>query len=624
VSASLTDPSRLAAGQPAGASRSPWAGPVIVLIALGVLGQAWLGDQARATGTLSAPLWYLTLGLIYVPAAALIMSSRLGDRARVWFTLYMALALLATRFVLYPNQFVYHDELINYRVLLSIAASHHLFTPNSLLPDTADYPGMEVATAGLHQLTGLPLHPAGVAVLLAVRVVMTLTIVRVIERITGSVPAGCLAAAIYATNPQYVFFNSQFSYQSVALPLAFFAVYVVTVRRAPERLLSIVPGAAVVLAVAATHHLTSLALVIVLWAWYLATRITRRPVPRLLLLAGVSVLIVAAWTWLARAVIVPYIGEIAHNSLSTIAHLISGQSSHTFFSDAAGDRNPLWEEVVSLVSVLLIACTLVPSLLLAVIKYRLLSAAGLVLFAIAAVYPAVPAGHLASVTAEISDRAAGFVFAGLGYIVAAWWLRDVPFHRHARTSRFTVARRPWVIVTGLTVCFVGGAVLSGPNWIYGPGRYLVSADNRSVDQLALQAAYWEGRHLPPGGLTYTDRVNGSLAAVYGNQHVLTALGNHINQGSISNLLLNPSAAGDVNLACSVPVQYLIADQRLATRLPHLGIYVDNGEYQYGVRTAPPSPSTLRKFDRVPGAQLIFDNGAIRIYDLKELPCPGPK
>jgi hypothetical protein len=628
MSASLTDSSRLAAGPPtgmaAGATGSPWTGPVVVLVALGVLGQSWLGAVARTSGSLSAPLWYLTLCLIFVPSAALIMSPRLGDRGRVWLTLYMALALLATRFVLYPNQFAYHDELINYRVLLTILSTHHLFHPNSLLPDTADYPGLQVATAGLHQLTGLSPHLSGMVVLFAVRVVMTLAIVRIIERITGSVPAGCLAAAIYATNPQYVFFNSQFSYQSVALPLAFFGVYVVSVRREPGRLLSIVPGAAVVLAVAASHHLTSLALVLVLWVWYLATRVTRRPVPRLLPLAVVSVLIVAAWTWMARAVIVPYIGEITKNNVLTIIHLATGGGGHAFFSDAAGDKNPLWEEVVSLLSVLLIACTLVPSLLLAVVRYRRLTAAALVLFAIAAIYPAVPAGHLASVTAEISDRAAGFVFVGLGFIVAAWWLRDEPFHRHARTSRFTVARRPWVIIAGLTVCFVGGTVLSGPDWIYGPGRYLVSADNRSVDQLALQAANWEGRYLTPDQRTYSDRVNGSLASVYGNENVLTPLANHIQEGSVSNLLLSPDRVPDQALACSIRLRYLIADQRLATSLPHLGIYVDNGEFQYGQRTSPPTPSTLTKFDDARDAQRLFDNGAIRVYDLKDMPCVPSK
>ncbi len=110
-----------------GGPRTVWAGPVIVIVALGVLGQAWLGYQGRTTGGFSSVLWYITLGLIFVPPTALIMSGRITDRAKIWFALYMSLALLATRFVLYPQQFAYHDELIHYRVLLSIEQTRHLF-----------------------------------------------------------------------------------------------------------------------------------------------------------------------------------------------------------------------------------------------------------------------------------------------------------------------------------------------------------------------------------------------------------------------------------------------------------------------------------------------------------------
>ena len=54
--------------------------------------------------------------------------------------------------------------------------------------------------------------------------------------------------------------------------------------------------------------------------------------------------------------------------------------------------------------------------------------------------------------------------------------------------------------------------------------------------------------------------------------------------------------------------------RLASSLPHLGIYIDNGEYLYGFRTKIPPLATLTKFDNISGAQRIFDNGAIRIYN----------
>jgi hypothetical protein len=610
--------------QPASAdgtrSQTVWAGLTIVMVALGVLGQAWLGYEGRETGSSSALLWYATLCLIFIPSAALIMSRRLSDQARVWFTLYMSLALLVSRFVLYPEQFAYHDELIHYRVLLSIEQHQHLFTPTSLLPDTAYYPGMEIATAAIHQLTGLPLHSAGIAVLITARVIMTFALIRIIQRVSNSVPAGCLAAVIYATNPQYVFFNSQFSYQSVALPLCFFCIYVFITRRNTQSLLTVIPSAIIVLAVAATHHLTSLALVVTLWIWYLFTCILRRSVGKLLPLAIVSAVIVAAWTYISRSVVIPYLTEIVHNSLANINNLVSGHSGHKFFTDSAGDRNPVWQDIISIASVLLITLALIPALLLAAMKHRSLSAAALTLFAMAAIYPIIPGGHLTNVTAEISDRASGFVFVGLGYIVAAWWFRDAPFHRHAKNSLFTIKRHTWLLVTGLTVCFVGGAVLSGPDWLYAPGRYLVSADNRSADQLALQTADWEGQNLPPNSRVFTDRVNGLLAAVYGNQDVLTALGSGIGEGSVSTLLLRPLTSGDVRLACISRVQFLIADDRLATSLPHLGIYIDNGEYLYGLRKAPPPVSALTKFDGVPGARRIFDNGAIRIYDLRGLSC----
>jgi hypothetical protein len=613
-------------GTKAAAQKQPrpgWAGPVLVVVALGVLGQAWIGYHARIAGSFSSNLWYLTLCLIFTPSAALIMSRRLSDRARVWLTLYMSLALLATRYMLYPTQFVYHDELINYRVLLSIEKSGHLFTPNSLLPASADYPGMEIAAAAIHQLTGLSLHSAGIVVLLAVRIVMTLALIRITQRISKKVTVGCLAALIYATNPQYIFFNSTFAYQSVALPLCFFCVYIFAIQRTPRRFVTVVPAAAVVVAVAATHHLTSAAFVVVLWVWYLFTLITRRPVSQLLPFAVISTAVIAARVWLARSVIVPYISEIAHNSIINIINFANGKSNHRFFTDPAGAHTPAWQVVLSIASVLIIVSTLMPALWLAIIKHRLLSAAVMVLFTIAAIYPMIPVGHLTGATSEVADRSSGFVFVGLGYLVATWWFRDVPFHRHARPGRFAVARHTWLLILGLTICFVGGTIIgSGPDWLHGPGPYLVSADNRSVDQLALQAASWEGQDLSPGSRVYTDRVNGLLAAVYGNQHVLTSLADRVDTRSLSTLLLRQPMPADVNVACQANVEYLIADKRLAWSLPHVRGYIDGGEYPSRTRTKPPPSSALTKFDGIPGAERIFDNGAIRIYDLRGLRCAG--
>jgi hypothetical protein len=605
--------------------RAAWAGSVLLVVALGVLAQAWIGYHARITGSFSSNLWYLTLCLIYTPSAALIMSRRLSDRTRIWLTLYMSLALLGTRFMLYPTQFVYHDELINYRVLLSIENSGHLFTRNSLLPAAADYPGMEIATTEIHQLTGLSPHSAGIVVLLTVRVVMTLALIRIVQRISKKTTVGCLTALIYAANPQYVFFNSTFAYQSAALPLCFFCVYIFAIYRTPRRFATVVPAVAIVVAVAVTHHLTSIALVVVLWVWYLFTLITRRSVNQLLPFAIISTTIVAGRLWLARSVIVPYISGIARNYIVNLVAFVSGKSNHKFFTDASGTHNPTWQVALSIASVLIITSTLIPALWLAIVKRHLLSAAIMVLFTISVVYLMIPVGHLTAATSEVADRSSGFVFVGLGYVLATWWFRDVPFHRHSKQGHFTITRHTWLLILGLTICFVGGTIIgSGPDWAHGPGSYLVSAENRSVDQLALQAAYWEGQNLPPNSRVQTDRVNALLAEVYGDQHVLTSLADGINTRSLSTLLLAPPMSTDINVACQANVAYLIADERLTGSLPHVGVYIAGGEYPSVTRTLPPPASALTKFDEIPGTERIFDNGAIRIYDLKGLPCAGKR
>jgi hypothetical protein len=191
--------------------------------------------------------------------------------------------------------------------------------------------------------------------------------------------------------------------------------------------------------------------------------------------------------------------------------------------------------------------------------------------------------------------------------------RPAVSHRIPRIARF--------LALALTVSFAGGVVDgSGPTWEYGPGSYLVSADNRSIDQLALQAASWEGEHLPPGSQVYTDRVNGLLAQTYGELAPMSRQSNGLQQGTLSQLLLAPPSQFDEQIACIGGIKYLIADQRLATSLPHLGIYIVSGEYLSGTRTAPPPVSAFTAFNDTPGAALIFDNGAIRIYDLKGLSC----
>jgi hypothetical protein len=607
-------------------------GLAIIGTALGVLGIAWYSYQGWIGDSAPSVEYYISLCLIFVPATLIVLSRRASNVARICFTLYMSLALQATRYMIYPAMFEYHDEIIHQWNVIQIDQTGHLFAPNAILSATPYYPGLEVTTSAIEQLTGMPVHAAATVLLLLLRVVMTLGLIQIFQRISGSMLISTLATLLYTLNPQYVFFNSEFSYQTIALPLCFFAIYVFAIRDRHRSIWGLAPSAAVVVAVAASHHLTSLALVVTLWTWYLYTRMNRRPEPHLLYFAILATLSVAGWTWVAHKEVIPYISQIVHSNLSGLATLFSG--GHKFFNDSAGDKTPLWLVLLSLASVLLSSVSLLPGGWYAFKKRRSLSSASLTLATVAALYPIVPAGHLAKATGEAADRASGFAFVGLAFIVASWWYsprveraywaartRLADFHQHYRPTSRRMPRIAGLLALALTVSFAGGVVDgSGPTWEYGPGGYLVSADNRSIDPLAMQAASWESEHLPAGSGVYTDRVNGLLAQTYGGLAPMSRTSNGIQQGTLSQLLLTPPSIYDQQIACIGKVQYLIADQRLARSLPHVGVYIVSGEYLYGTRTAPPPASAFTRFDGTPGAARIFDNGAIRIYDLKGLPC----
>jgi hypothetical protein len=230
-------------------------GPVIFALAVGVLLQAVAAGGSRADAPWVPWVYWGSLLLMFIPCAMVVISQTASDRDRVIVSVALAAGMLVARFVLYPKFFAYHDELMHVNTLRLIVDKHHLFVPNSLLPVSSIYPGLEVVTAGIHSLTGLSQHLAGMLVLALSRVIMTLSLIGVAQRITGSVRMGCVAVLVYTTNPQYLLFNSLFAYQSLALPLTLAAIYVALSATNKSRRWSVAAASVIAMGVAVTHHL---------------------------------------------------------------------------------------------------------------------------------------------------------------------------------------------------------------------------------------------------------------------------------------------------------------------------------------------------------------------------------
>ncbi len=619
-------------------------GPVVLGMSLGLLVLAWCvhrglgGADPLRTDT----LYWVAQVMIFAPAAWRILTPGVSERERTAVALALGLLTQLGRTVLYPKDFAFHDELVHGNLLRLILDTHQAFPVNSALPVTSSYPGLEVATAAVVSLTGLSLHTSAVLVLLLARVVLVLAVRGVVRALTGSDRMGSVAVLVYACNPQFVFFNSQFSYQTIALPLGLLATYLVLTRGSGRRRL--VLPMAVLTALAVSHHLTSFLFTGAFAAWWLVELVlSRRRVagaPRdrgrrctvldLGLLTLVSAGVSLVFALRVGNPVGSYLTAIADLSADNVHALSEGQPTNELFADPTGVPTPDWQRALLVVALALTSVAVIAGVLRGRRWLRDRNAPALLLLVFALGWPLVPAGHLTEATSEVTDRSAGFIFVGVAFTVAA---ANLLLPRNGRWSA-DAARHVGLrigVVALVVATFVGNTVLGiGPIWARVPGPYLVSADNRSIDGANLASARWLAATQAPNGVLFGDRVSGLLGSLIGRQTTLRHVGSEIDASPL--LLQSTFGATDRELIRRASIRWVVVDTRDSTGLPHLGVYVENGEYLTGDRTSPVPAAALTKLAAVPGVRRVYDNGALVVYDVAALaarvpvatPAPRPR
>ena len=130
----------------------------------------------------------------------------------------------------------------------------------------------------------------------------------------------------------------------------------------------------------------------------------------------------------------------------------------------------------------------------------------------AATIPILFAARVMPSWGALGDRVLTFLFLPLSALVAdgaVRWSRGLPPSNDAQRNQLKLFRRLAVLLA--TGVFVGGHLMgSGPDWARLPGRYLVSADGRSMDAETLAAVRWAVDGLPVGSRVAADRVSSVL------------------------------------------------------------------------------------------------------------------
>jgi len=621
-----------------------WLPVLTPVAALGLLLTVWAMHASIANQPYAMLLFWAGILVITLPVGLRLYSRHYTALEAVSLVVLVGVALFLVSMLEQTSQNSSYDGYLHWRTASDILSTQHLFTPNSLLPVSPYFPGLEIVTTALVNLTGLSIFAAGFVVILSARLILTLSLFLILCELGGSLRVGALGSLIYMGSSTFVFFDTQFAYQSLAMPLVVFVFWLVFKRSQihldaiaaslrgkaspltrPGEYWSISmarqAGQLVVLAVMAglmvaiTHHLVSYFMVAILVLWsviafirnllgyheYLPTRI-----------ALILLVFVAFWLFFIAEITIGYLTPYISTTLATILKFIGGYRGDRPLLPIGQPVGLLSERIAALVSVIVLLLGEGLGLWVwwkARREYRpLQSAFGLVLVMLGFVYPLLPVLHLNTSTWEVSNRMAGPVFMGLALIIG---LGLTQAHRYLSNFRLR-----WGVVgpaLGLILC---AGIMGGTNpGTRLPGPYLVEADSRSVDSYGLAAAQWAATHLGPDNRMASDRVQSMLMGSLGRQSMVFGGTDGI---SLSTIFLAPAMSpAQIAHIRQLNLQYLVIDWRITQGPPVYGYYFDNWEQQISHYPVPVNPAVLKKFDQSPDISLIYDNGYIRIYAVGE-------
>lgn len=555
----------------------------------------------------------VSLMTIYASALWILTATRLDRSERNAAVLCLGLAPTLFWRATNPMLFTGFDEQLHMRTLGDILSSHRLFEANPLLEVSPRYPGLEVlATLGCQ--CGLPAMVAAYLVILACRATLVTVLCDAVEQLTGSDRAGGLAVAVYALSSQFVFFNSQFAYQTLALPLALGAVSFIARARGTDDPMPFLFGATLCLfALGVTHHVSSFitAGFLVVWAFAEKGR------ARLWVTYGACTAVACTliWALFQRQLLSDYFGPIIDDVHSQFV----GGARRKLFKDSAGTASRTLDKYLLLYYAAALAFGAGTVLLLTHRERNLRRGPHLLLAALSAAIPLFLAARVLPKGGDLFDRSNSFLFFPLSVSLAgfaAWyWWREPQQVGFSEQRRVRNAR--WACIVLVSGVFLGGYVLgTGPDWARLPGPYMPAADTRSMDAETLAANKWARSALPPGSRIAGDRVASDLlAAQAGVWPVMKGPG-----GVDAPALYVAEQWGmtETDMAAAMELRYLYVDVRLADQLPPFGSYFFSGETGGGEQL---TESQLTKFDHVPGIKVLYRHGPVSIYDLQGLGVP---
>ena len=566
----------------------------------------------RGGGDAYFTVFWLGMIVFLVPAAIRIASPTAARGERLLLVATVGLFEFLPKLLRNPSSPLYSDELAHWRQTEMVRHTGKLFAANPLIWVIQGFPGLHAVTAALGELSGLSTWTTAEVLLAALHTLTLVGVFLIGERVGRSTTVGAIAALIYAVAPNYMFFNSQFSYESLAIVLVIWSLVCVVVAHDEDRS----PlsrrgwlGLAGVLALATvpTHHLSSYLLVVLLLALSTLHTLRRRQAnsgltAELWLLTAVAGVAALCWALFVAPDVGSYLREPIDGAVKSVGSLLAGQHPRTLFKGSGVPQDPsvpIYEKVAAFLAPV-VAVLGAAAAIFRIWRERdyrplVLTFAGLALAYLAS-FPFI----LTAAGSESGQRSWAFSYLGLAVVVAPVVARLLGRTRH----RLALAA---MLLAAFIVVLVGN-VSADQNVEYRfPGPYVYGSDTRSLNAELRAATSWLDASQGTGLKVVADRYSGLSLGSFGDEWVVTpsagfpAWDLYSSDGHPSPQLVAELAAAGYS--------YLVVDKRMAEFKPLVGVYFNSAE-PAGFHV---SSEDLAALDRVPWLIKLYDSGNIEIF-----------
>ena len=611
---------------------------VAVAIAVVLIVTAYHQAQTSTSGEHYAVFW---LGMLAAVAATVFGFSHLPYRGRATgLLLVLGVLTLLPKFLLSVTRPDYFDEYGHLAHAQDMLSSGNLSVKNAFLPVVQYFPGLGLLTEGVHEVTRLSLWHSG-QILVLIAHCGALLLIRAIARSLGFTEfAAFVAAIVFAANPSYLYFDSQYAYETIALPMLLVVTLCCLRARTAETDRAgwayTAGGVVVATALVFTHHISAVMAVLlcVLIAIFVPVRIAAAgsdaatPAGPGAPLAHLKAWIVAGWTAVFGAVWILVFAS------STRAYLTSGlnkgvdqfwdklsgggtkvtvtgtlptdtqtSTSHTPF---AGADVPGYERIIALVVPALIGLLFlynVWSVVRAADRRReILLALPFALFA-AGYFVSLPLA-LTSAGNEASHRAWPFAYIGVALFSVWRWGRPAA---GATPIRAAAGLQAAVVSVALFVLLLGNTV-AGTNVIYRfPGPAVFGSDGRFQSADLRATTSWAADNLTAGAGVVTDRFTAQQLIVSTHLALPTSTESYVYA-----LYQTPAAPGTQlrDYLREKGFRYFILDTRITNQLPARSFFAAYRGYTESI-----NPTALKSITDNGFIKLVHTQGVYQIYQL---------